>query len=274
VKLRAVLRQPTPDTTPRLNVVCCFHRKSEQSFEVVNNTETIAMTKKIKSVQAPAGQQSNEPQAFIFEDAVKAVNEDDAKAFALTVAAAFDERVQFEISRKANGSADMPKVKKLNSYRSKLALPSMARVLMVLKTTPAFINYRQGKEADSDRFNIYAIDKVVDFVRALGGQAKLANAHNVAIAKSMLIFEEAGAAFTGEMAMCAASDKIRSQDPNAKLLRRHNVDKATAGTQASSTLNAMMALGLVVNKGTKRAATYVFAGSEQANAFKELLKAV
>ncbi|QIG75581.1 hypothetical protein EVC20_010 [Rhizobium phage RHph_Y2_17_1] len=232
------------------------------------------MTKKSTSTKAPAGQQSNEPQAFIFEDALKAVNEDDAKAFALTIAAAFDERVQFEISRKANGSADMPKVKKLNAYRNKLALPSMARVLMVLKTTPAFINARQGKEADGDRFNIYAIDKVVDFVRALSGHAKLSNAHNVAISKSMLNFEAAGATFTGEMAMCAASKHIRSQDPNAKLLTRYNVDKATAGTQASSTLNAMMALGLIVNKGTKRAAAYVFAETEQAGAFKELLKAV
>ncbi|QIG69212.1 hypothetical protein EVB78_010 [Rhizobium phage RHph_N1_15] len=233
------------------------------------------MSKANKSVQAPAGQQSNENQAaYIFADALKAISEDDAKAFALTVAAAFDERVQFEISRTATGSADMPKVKKLNGYRGKLALPSMARVLIELKTSPAFINARQGKEADGDRFNIYAIDKVVDFVRALGGHAKLANAHNIAIAKSMLIFEENEKPFTGEMAMCAASDKIRSQDPNAKLLRRHNVDKATAGTQASSTMNALMALGLVINKGTKRAATYVFANTNQAGALKELLKAV
>ncbi|MBX5130786.1 hypothetical protein HJB53_30310 [Rhizobium lentis] len=231
--------------------------------------------KKQKSVQAPAGQQSNEEQAaYIFADVIKAIDEDAAKAFALTIGATFDERVQFEISRSSTGSADMPKVKKLNSYRAKLALPSMARVMMALGVSPAFINARQVKEVDGDRFNIYAIDKVVDFVRALGGHAKLANAHNIAIAKSMLIFEEHDKPFTGEMAMCAASDKIRSQDPNAKLLRRHNVDKATAGTQASSTLNALMALGLVINKGTKRAATYVFANTDQAGAFKELLKTV
>ncbi|OCP21933.1 MULTISPECIES: hypothetical protein [unclassified Ensifer] len=228
-----------------------------------------------QSTNAPAGKQSNTNEAaYIFTDALKAHGDDEAKVFALKIGAAFDERVQFEISRKASGSADMPKVKKLNSYRGKLALPSMAKVLMELKISEMFINTRQGKETDGDRFNIYAIDKVIDFVRALAGQQKLSNAHNVAIAKSMLIFEENGKTFTGEMAMCAASDKIRSQNPDAKLLRRHNVDKSTAGTQASSTLNALMALGLVKNTGTKRAATYVFANTNQAKAFKELLQAV
>jgi hypothetical protein len=33
----------------------------------------------------------------------------------------------------------------------------------------------------------------------------------------------------------------------------------------------MMALGLIVDKGTKGAAAYVFANTNQANAFKELL---
>ncbi|TDW20444.1 hypothetical protein EV128_12574 [Rhizobium azibense] len=227
------------------------------------------------NVQAPAGQQSNENQAaYILADALKAIDDDAAKAFALTIGAAFDSRVQFEITRKPNNTADMPKVKKLNSYRAKLALPSMAKVLMALKITPDFINSRQTKEEDGDRFNIYAIDKLVDLVRFLAGQQKLSNAHNVAIGKSMLTFEEHKAPFTGEMAMCAASDKIRSQDPNVKLLRRHNVDKGTAGTQASSTLSAMQALGLIKNVGTKRAASYVFATTEQAGAFKELLKAV
>jgi hypothetical protein len=228
-----------------------------------------------QSTKRPAGKQSTENQAaYIFADALKVHSDDDAKAFALTIGAAFDERVQFEITRTATGSADMPKVKKLNGYRNKLAMPSLAKVMMELGKTPDFINARSGKEADSDRFNIYAIDKVIDFVHALAGQKKLANAHNIAIGKSMLNVLDAGAAFTGELAMCAASDKIRSQDPSIKLLRRHNVDKGTAGTQASSTLNAMMALGLIINTGTKRAASYVFANTNQATAFKELLQAV
>lgn len=228
-----------------------------------------------QSTNAPAGTQSNENQAtYIFTDAIKAHTEDDAKAFALAIGAGFDERVQFEITRTSSGSADMPKVKKLNAYRAKLALPSMARVMMELKTAPGFMNARNGKDVSGDRFNIYAIDKLIDVVRALGGVAKLANAHNVAIAKSMLNFEEAGVTFTAEMAQCAASDKIRTQDPNAKLLRRHNVDKSTAGTQASSTLNALMALGLIIKTGTRTAASYAFATTDQAKAFKELLKAV
>lgn len=227
-----------------------------------------------QSNNLPAGQSKNNEAVYIFTDALKAHSDDDAKAFALKIGAAFDERVQFEISRKSTGSADMPKVKKLNGYRAKLALPSMAKVLMELNTSEAFINLRSGKEASGDRFNIYAIDKAIDFVRALSGAQKLDNAVNIAIGKSLLILQEAGHALTGEMAQCAASDKIRSQDPNVKLLRRHNVDKTTAGTQASSTLNALMALGLVKNTGTKRAASYVFANTNQANALKELLQAV
>jgi hypothetical protein len=227
-----------------------------------------------QSNQAPAGQQSSENQAYIFADALKAIKEDDAKAFALTIAAAFDERTQFEISRAANGSADMPKVKKLNGYRAKLAMPSMAKVLIELGKTPAFINEHQGKEATGDRFNIYAIDKAIDIVRALSGAQKLSNAPNIAIAKSLLNLEEKNLTMSSELATCAVSDKIRSQDPNVKLLRRHTVDKSTAGTQASSSLNALMALGLVINKGTKRAANYAFTATKQAEAFKELLKTV
>ncbi|WP_276122692.1 hypothetical protein [Pararhizobium qamdonense] len=232
------------------------------------------MSKKQSNATPAATTSKPEQAAYIFADAVKAHPDDQAQAFALAIGAAFDERVAFEISRTASGSADMPKVKKLNNYRAKLALPSLAKVMMELGKTPAFINATQGKDTGGDRFNIYAIDKAVDIVRALSGVQKLDNKHNIAIAKSMQIFEDAGATFTAEMALCAASDKIRSQDPNAKLLRRHTVAKATAGTQASSTLNALMALGLIINTGTKRAGTYVFAKTNQAQAFKELLTAV
>ncbi|BCH68030.1 MULTISPECIES: hypothetical protein [Rhizobium/Agrobacterium group] len=120
-----------------------------------------------QSIKSSAGTSNENQAAYIFADALKAHSDDDAKAFALKIAAEFDARVQFEISRASNGSADMPKVKKLNGYRAKLALPSLAKVMMELGKGPEFINTRLGKEDSGDRFNIYAIDKAIDFVRAL-----------------------------------------------------------------------------------------------------------
>jgi hypothetical protein len=230
---------------------------------------------KNQSKTTPAGNTSkNAEAAYIFLDALKAHSDDDAKAFALKIGAGFDERVQFEISSAVNGSADLSIVKKLNAARARLAMPSVAKVLMELGKSEAFINATHSKDGAGKRFNINAINKVIDIVLALGGAKKLENAHNVAIAKSMLNFEEAGVTFTAEFAQMASSDKIRSQDPNVKLLRRYTVDKATAGTQASSTLGALQALGLIINTGTRRAGTYVFANTNQAKAFKEILKAV
>lgn len=229
------------------------------------------MTKQSKNT--PAAPQSNDVQAaYIFSEALKAHSDDDAKAFALKLGASFDERVQHEISSHINGTADLPIVKKLNKYRARLALPSIAKVFMETSTTPAFVNTTRQKEAGGKRFNIYAVEKMIDIVEALSGAKKVTNAHNLAIGKSMINFEEAGASFTGEMALCASSKEIRSQDPNVKLLNRYIVAKQTAGTQSSSTLNAMQALGLIINKGTKRAASWVFADTDQARAYKELLK--
>ena len=225
-----------------------------------------------QSKAQPAATSNDVQAAYIFTDALKAHADEDANAFAFAMAEQFDERVQFEITRTVSGSADMPKVKKLNAYRAKLAVPSLAKVMMELKIAPAFINSTHSKDASGDRFNIYAIEKAIDLVRALAQSVKPSNPSNLAITRSLLNFEEAGAQFTAEMALCAASDKIRSQDSNVKLLKRHTLDKNTAGTQASSTLRALQALGLIINTGTKRAATYVFANTNQAEAFKELLR--
>lgn len=185
-----------------------------------------------------------------FDTLYQALSDQDKLNKAVSLGKAFDDRIEWLKTNKPNNTTQAPK---LENYRKKLALPSKAGVLLVSGTSEEFIN---RSISEGSIYNLYAIDKVIDFVNGLSGD-RVKNAINRAIFKSMLNFRAEGIAFTGEMARAAASDKITIQDKKAKsLLMRHTVDAGTAPTQASSTMAALQTLGVVVNKGSMRAPLY------------------
>lgn len=202
-----------------------------------------------------------------FDTLYRLLDEGDKLDKANAIGKAIDDRIEWLKTNKPNNTTQAPK---LMAYRKKLAMPSKAAVLLVSGTNEEFINRSISKDSV---YNLYAIDKVIDFVNGLAGD-KLSNAINRAIFKSMINFKAEGIAFTGEMARAAASDKITVQDKKAKsLLMRHTVDAGTAPTQASSTMAALQTLGVVVNKGTMRAPVYELQDTPVTTKLQQLLAA-
>lgn len=182
------------------------------------------------------------------------------------VASAFDERSALE---RAKGSANI--FKSLDKSRAKMIEARCVAALLAADATPDFVS-RSTREGSA--FNVYAIEKVADFVQALGSdEGVIRNAINRAVMKSLFQFRAAGEAFTGDMSRAAASDKIRVQGQIAKLLVRHTVSQSTAPTQASSTISALVALGAVKNTGTMRAPVYELTDAPIVAQLEKLAKA-
>jgi ribosomal protein L28 len=222
---------------------------------------------KSKSTQAT---QSNKLEAYDFKQAMMAHTSDQMQAFELALNAAIDDRVRFEMTRKASTSGNEPIVGKLNKFRKSISHDAM-RAMLELGVDPNFINHTLSKDGAGQRFNIYAAMKAIKIVEAIIGVDKMAQV-TFATLKSMINFKDAGEKFTGELAGAAVSDKIRLQTSAVKLLHRHTVSKATVSTQKSSDFRVLQALNLVVNKGAARSPVYEFANTNQAQAVQSLLR--
>jgi len=96
---------------------------------------------------------------------------------------------------------------------------------------------------------------------------------NIAVMKSMFKFRAAGLSFTGEMAKCCASDKIRIAASLSKELVRYTVSASTAPTQASSTMQALQTLGVVINKGSPKLPVYELTDTPATTRLQSLLAA-
>jgi hypothetical protein len=141
----------------------------------------------------------------------------------------------------------------LKKVRSQLVTKRAARVLLASNQTPAFINRVLH---DGSRYNVYALGKLADIVFGVTDGA-VSNAINLACMKSLFRFKRQGLVFTGEMAKAAASDKLRVADLAAqKALIRHTVSASTAPTQASSTMQALETLGVVIRQGSTKNPTF------------------
>jgi len=160
-------------------------------------------------------------------------------------------------------------VKSLRKSRSKLGSLTAAAVLIAASVDEGFINRTIHTGA---AYNVYAIDKVADIVAALGGST-MKNAINIAVMKSMFKFRAAGLSFTGEMAKCCASDKIRIAASLSKELVRYTVSASTAPTQASSTMQALQTLGVVINKGSPKLPVYELTDTPATTRLQSLLAA-
>lgn len=199
----------------------------------------------------------------VLKEMLEAVTEEQKVHKQAEVNDAFARRASFERSR---GSK---KLGKLDSYRQKMSTLPLCAVLVATDVDPDFIN---RSISEGKRFNIYAIDKLNDVLMGLE-TGTLKNAHNRAIMKSLFAFRKAGMSFTGLMAQAAASDKIKVEPDQAKLLTRHTVDAGTAPTQASSTMSALQIMGIVINRGSQKYPEWTLTDTPQTRALEEVLAA-
>lgn len=220
------------------------------------------------SKQTPAT--SKKIEAYDFKKAAQSHTSDELAEFALRVEQAFTTRAQFELDQ-TNNAAE-PIQKKLATARKSFTMPDTLRGMIELNLDPEFINGSLSKDGKGKRLNVYAIKKAQQIVDFMLGKDKLPEVL-VACLKSMVAFKAAGEKFTAEFSKAAVSDKIRlAPSSGLKLLVRHNVDKATASTQASSNMRILQALGLVKNVGTARAGVFELTDTKQAHALVDLLK--
>lgn len=181
-----------------------------------------------------------------FDKMIDAFGDESRKAISIEITTGFAERMTFENrEHPANEGIQV----KLKAASSKFATLNMAAVIAATNLDTSFMNRSviQGR-----RFNVYSINKLGDLLTGLS-TGRLVNAVNIAVIKSMFKFRAADMAFNSVAALGATSDKVRIESGMKALLARHTVAPGTAQTQASSTMNAMLAIGAVKNTGTSSA---------------------
>lgn len=155
-----------------------------------------------------------------------------------------DARIEFQKQKDPDNSSIQ---KTLDAVRKEFVTLRTASVLCATNVDPDFVN---RVTHEGVRFNVYALGKIADVCRGLSDET-LRNAINLACMRSLFRCRAAGIAFTGEIAKACASDKIRIDAAVSKHLVRHTVSASTAPTQASSTMQALVTLGVVTTTGGK-----------------------
>jgi hypothetical protein len=167
------------------------------------------------------------------------VSDDDAKKTAAFYVAQCDERLAFELAKNANNES----IKKhVNNAAKKFATLRVARFMIAAEVRSTFINEQERVNA---RRNIYSVAKLLDLAENTVSDTSF-NAINNACLSSLFKFEKAELEFTHADALASASRDVNVKDTNKrKFLTRHIVDANTASTQASSTMNALLAARVV-----------------------------
>jgi hypothetical protein len=212
--------------------------------------DTAIVAQMAAELEAPVTEEPVAPVTVVsLPEALQNVTED-AKAQMLTrIGTEFDLRAAHELATNpANGNIQDT----LKKQAKKMALPGIAAMILATNVDPGVIN---RSISEGKRFNVYAIDKLNDLLHGLNS-GHFKNEINQAVMRSMFKFRKAGVAFTGTAALAAASDKVIVDNALKGLLVRHTVAAATAPTQSSSTMSALIAIGAVVNKGSAKYPIY------------------
>lgn len=215
-------------------------------------------------VQAPEAIAEEVQDLPAFADVLEAIEMPERVQMRDCIVRSLDAREDYERNEKANDNI----LKSLRKSREKLANERIAAVFLATSVDPFEFNRHR---VSSNRYNVYAIDKVRDLMEALSSGDMMNNAINRAITRSLFQFRAAGEKFTGDMARAAASDKIRVNASISKILVRHTVSASTAPTQASSTMQALETLGIVKNTGTQKSAVYVLTNTPQTQRLAEIV---
>ena len=185
---------------------------------------------------------------------------------ALRIVERFSARVAYETDKNPD---NLNIHRTLRKTQAELSRESSQKVMLACGVDPSFID-RQLR--DGARYNVYAIDKVADLVSYLAGNVSL-NRINNAVIRSLFRFEAAELDFTGEMAKAAASDKIRVEPRFRAHLTSHTVSASTAPTQASSTMQALVTLGVVKAEGSSKNPTFRLTDSAATRYLRERIAA-
>jgi hypothetical protein len=185
-----------------------------------------------------------------FEETLAAIDDQVADTMAHAISRELSWREDFEKAKNPDNSSIQSTLKKC---RKEMVSKRAARVLVATGVDPSFMNRVLH---DGSRYNVYAIGKVADLVKG-ASEGLVRNAINIACMRSLFACRAAGIEFTGELAKAAASDKIHVPIAIKRHLFRHTVSSSTAPTQASSTMQALVTLGVVKAEGSVKRPVYI-----------------
>jgi len=153
---------------------------------------------------------------------------------------AFDSRAAYEAAKNSENSNMQETLKDL---KKSVNHDAIANVMQSANLDCAFINRQERNNA---RFNVYAAQKIVNIARAAKHVATL-NHYTKAIVASLASFKAASAELSHKDAISAcSSDSKVSKAKDALLVRYAKITSAnTASTQASSSLNALLACHVI-----------------------------
>lgn len=189
--------------------------------------------------EGPAGQPQDEIEADTrsFTERYIEVESAAAEAMLWSIANRIDDRIAHQ------ADASPVSIKNLNRARAKMVTGRVSRALCAVGLADAGFVNREWR--DGSQFNVYALLKLPDLIAGLIG-GTVTNAINIAVVKSMFALEKAGIGFDLDTAKAAASSEYAPARAGVRQhLTRHTVKRGTASTQASSTMHALMALGVV-----------------------------
>ena len=223
---------------------------------------------------APTEEVSSEPAAVDpapaqevakFGDALNAIDNDTADGFAKQLAGELDARSAFETDKDSGSNIQ----RTLKGVRQALFVTrDYSRAALACNVDPSFVNRMLH---DGSRYNVYAIGKYADVVKALI-TGSIGNKINKACIGAMFAVIDGGKTFSMDLAKAAASDKLTVESGYKTLMKghRHTVSASTAPTQASSTMQALHTLGIVEPHGSKRNPEYRLTASPAVQQLREI----
>ena len=211
--------------------------------------------------------ESDEAQAPTLAQKLASVPDEDVDRGVFKIAASVDDRAAFETEIESGPNIHST----LKKIRTQLVTKRAARLMLAINVDANFLNRTVHTGA---RYNVYAAGKLGDIVYGVT-DGVVANAINVACMKSLFAFNKAGVPFTMECAKGAASKNYaRGLDPSVrKHLISHTVAPGTAPTQASSTMQALVTLGVVKTNGAGKNPTYTVLDTPIAHKLEGMLAA-
>lgn len=236
-------------------------------------TEAGSGETEVSSPEAPEGE-VHETEAVDGEqqqtlsEVIAAIDEEQAKTYALQVGTALSDREAFE---KARPDYKDRILKSLDKARRNLATVRAARVLIAAGVDPNFLNRSVHEGA---RYNVYALDKLSDIVNGLITGNEVGNAINRACMVSMFRARANGVTWNMKLAKAAASKQVPVDSAVKKWLLRHTVSPSTAPTQASSTMQALATIGIVSAVGSVKDPSYVILDTPMARAAEQVCKEI
>ena len=204
-----------------------------------------------------------------FDDLVREIPDETADALVMALAREIDERSDFETAKDPDNLNIQRTLKKV---RSQLVTKRAARFSHAANVPTSFIN---RSIHGGSCYNVYALGKYADLVNfSVTGQVM--NAINNACLRSLFRVIDAGKVFTMETAKMACSTNYTAKDGTdvaRSHLVRHTVAPSTAPTQASSTMQALVTIGVVRAVGSTKNPRYELTANPITAKFRELLAA-